>query len=229
MVALIFRGFVPIVMLILFVLGAIFFGFATPSEGAALGALGGLVLAAVHRRLSFGCCASPCSSRSGRRDGRLASGWLKHLRRNVRAPWQRTSHRGLRDGLNLTRRLFWVAQVLIFLLGWRSSGRRSRSSSCRFSCPCSRDTTRGSRQHRDQPVFFGIMAAINQQTSFLSPPVAMSAYYLKGVVGKLITLNEIFQGMYPFMAIQIVAMLVLWFFPQLAYFLPDLVYGAGTR
>jgi TRAP-type mannitol/chloroaromatic compound transport system permease large subunit len=57
----------------------------------------------------------------------------------------------------------------------------------------------------------------------------MSAYYLKGVVGKLITLNEIFQGMYPFMAIQIVAMLVLWLFPQLAYFLPDMVYGAGSR
>src|SRR6266568_406499 len=53
MVALIFRGFVPIVTLILFVLGAIFFGFATPSEGAALGAVGGLILAALHRRLTF--------------------------------------------------------------------------------------------------------------------------------------------------------------------------------
>jgi TRAP-type mannitol/chloroaromatic compound transport system permease large subunit len=79
------------------------------------------------------------------------------------------------------------------------------------------------------PFFFGIMGALNQQTSFLSPPVAMSAYYLKGVVGKAITLNEIFTGMYPFLAIQIVAMGVLWLFPQIAYFFPDLVYGVGSR
>ncbi len=77
--------------------------------------------------------------------------------------------------------------------------------------------------------FFGIMVAINQQTSFLSPPVAMSAYYLKGVVGKIITLNQIFQGMYPYLAIQVVAMLFLWLFPQLAYYFPTLVYGAGGR
>src|SRR5206468_12144293 len=79
------------------------------------------------------------------------------------------------------------------------------------------------------PFYYSIMATINQRTWILSPPVAMPEYYLNGVVGKLITLNEIFQGMYPFMAIQIVAMLVLWLFPQLAYFLPDLVYGAGSR
>src|SRR5438445_13023697 len=67
------------------------------------------------------------------------------------------------------------------------------------------------------PFFFGIMAALNQQTSFLSPPVAMSAFYMKGVVGKAITLNQIFVGMYPFMGIQILAMVVLWLARWLAY------------
>jgi TRAP-type mannitol/chloroaromatic compound transport system permease large subunit len=75
------------------------------------------------------------------------------------------------------------------------------------------------------PFFFGIMAALNQQTSFLSPPVAMAAYYLRGVASKLVTLNEIFNGMYPFLAIQIVSMFILWIAPALAYFPAQLVYG----
>jgi len=79
------------------------------------------------------------------------------------------------------------------------------------------------------PFFFGIMAALNQQTSFLSPPVAMSAYYLKGVAGKLISLNEIFNGMYPYLAIQVVSMGVLWLAPVLAYGPAEIVYGPSFR
>jgi len=79
------------------------------------------------------------------------------------------------------------------------------------------------------PFFFGIMAALNQQTSFLSPPVAMSAFYMKGVVGRAITLNQIFIGMYPFMAIQIVAMGVLWLVPWIAYGPANLIFGASFR
>jgi TRAP-type mannitol/chloroaromatic compound transport system permease large subunit len=73
------------------------------------------------------------------------------------------------------------------------------------------------------------MAALNQQTSFLSPPVAMSAYYLKGVAGKAITLNEIFLGMYPFMGIQIAAMGVLWVVPWLAYGPALAIFGPSFR
>jgi TRAP-type mannitol/chloroaromatic compound transport system permease large subunit len=79
------------------------------------------------------------------------------------------------------------------------------------------------------PLFFGIMCALNLQTAFLSPPVAMSAFYLKGVAPKSVTLNQIFSGMYPFMVFQILAMLVLWFFPQLATFLPEAIYGTQLR
>src|SRR2546428_13747750 len=79
------------------------------------------------------------------------------------------------------------------------------------------------------PFFFGIMAALNQQTSFLSPPVAMSAFYMKGVVGKAITLNQIFMGMYPFMAIQLLAMGVLWLVPWLSYGPAGAGFGAAVR
>jgi TRAP-type mannitol/chloroaromatic compound transport system permease large subunit len=77
--------------------------------------------------------------------------------------------------------------------------------------------------------YFGIMAALNQQTSFLSPPVAMSAYYLRGVASKMITLNEIFTGMYPFLVIQVASMGVLWLVPWLAYGPATAIFGASFR
>jgi TRAP-type mannitol/chloroaromatic compound transport system permease large subunit len=73
------------------------------------------------------------------------------------------------------------------------------------------------------------MTALNQQTSFLSPPVAMSAFYLKGVAPRHVTINQIFRGMYPFMAIQVVAMAVLYYWPDLALWLPQALYGSSTR
>jgi tripartite ATP-independent transporter DctM subunit len=220
------------VSLILFVLGAIFFGFATPSEGAALGAVGGLILAALHRRLTFSMLRESVFLTV-----RTASmvGWLLVGSSIFAATFARLgSGQVIGDfvtSLNLTpEAFFWVAQILIFLLGWPLEWTEITIIFLPLFLPLLAGYhVRFPDNIATSPFFFGIMAAINQQTSFLSPPVAMSAYYLKGVVGKLITLNEIFQGMYPFMAIQIVAMFVLWFFPQLAYFLPDLVYGAGSR
>jgi TRAP-type mannitol/chloroaromatic compound transport system permease large subunit len=78
-------------------------------------------------------------------------------------------------------------------------------------------------------VWFGVLSAVNMQTAFLSPPVAMSAYYLKNVAPKSVTLNMIFTGMYPFIGIQIIALALLYVFPEMATWLPDLVYGASTR
>ena len=64
------------------------------------------------------------------------------------------------------------------------------------------------------PLFFGLLVAMNLQTAFLSPPVAMAAFYLKGVAPPHVTLNQIFAGMMPFMAIQVFAMFLLYVFPQ---------------
>jgi tripartite ATP-independent transporter DctM subunit len=232
MAFLILRGFVPIVSLILFVLGAIFFGFATASEGAALGALGGLLLAAGHRRLSFGMLRESVFLTI-----RTAAmvGWLLVGSSIFAAVFARLGGSALISsfvlGLNLSpEQFFWVAQVLIFLLGWPLEWTEITIIFMPLFLPLLAEFRKNYPDNLStDPFFFGIMAALNQQTSFLSPPVAMSAYYLKGVAGKLITLNQIFSGMYPFMAIQVVAMGVLWLFPQLAYFLPTLVYGSSGR
>ncbi len=226
---LILRGFVPIVSLILFVLGAIFFGFATPSEGAALGALGGLILAAFHRRLSLGMVRESVflTVRTS-----AMVGWLLVGSSIFATVFARLGGAAIISEtvlrLNLSpEQFFWVAQGLIFLLGWPLEWTEITIIFMPLFLPLLQ------LYHTNYPdnlttdaFYFGIMAALNQQTSFLSPPVAMSAYYLRGVASKMVTLNEIFIGMYPFLAIQIVAMAVLWFLPWLAYGPADAIYGA---
>jgi TRAP-type mannitol/chloroaromatic compound transport system permease large subunit len=74
------------------------------------------------------------------------------------------------------------------------------------------------------PLFFGLLVALNLQTAFLSPPVAMAAFYLKGVAPPHVTLNQIFAGMMPFMGIQVLALILLYVFPQIGLWLPNVLY-----
>jgi TRAP-type mannitol/chloroaromatic compound transport system permease large subunit len=75
------------------------------------------------------------------------------------------------------------------------------------------------------PLFFGLLVALNLQTAFLSPPVAMAAFYLKGVSPPHVTLNQIFAGMLPFMGIQVIAIVLLYIWPQIGLWLPSVLYG----
>ena len=229
---LVLRGFVPIVSLILFVLGAIFFGLATPSEGAALGALGGIILAAAHRRLSFSMIRESVFLTV-----RTASmvGWLLVGSSIFAAVFARLGGAQIIGdfilGLHLSpEAFFWVVQFIIFVLGWPLEWTEITIIFMPLFLPLL------ATYHQQYPdniatdaFFFGIMAALNQQTSFLSPPVAMSAYYLRGVAGKMITLNEIFNGMYPFLAIQVVSMGVLWLVPWLAFGPATAIFGPSFR
>jgi len=231
-IRLILRGFVPIVSLILFVLGAIFFGLATPSEGAALGALGGIILAAAHRRLSFSMIRESVFLTV-----RTASmvGWLLVGSSIFAAVFARLGGAQIIGNFILDRHLspevfFWVVQIIIFVLGWPLEWTEITIIFMPLFLPLL------ATYHQQYPdniatdaFFFGIMAALNQQTSFLSPPVAMSAYYLRGVAGKMITLNEIFNGMYPFLAIQVVSMGVLWLVPWLAFGPATAIFGPSFR
>jgi tripartite ATP-independent transporter DctM subunit len=223
-----FRGFAPIVSLIGLMLGAIFFGIATPAEGAALGAMGGILLAAAHGRFTLSMLRESVflTIRAS-----AMVGWLLVGSSIFAAVFARLGGAQLIGNfvlsLNLSPEMFfWVAQLLIFVLGWPLEWTEITIIFMPLFLPL---LFTFHQQYPDSiatdPFFFGIMAALNQQTSFLSPPVAMSAFYLKGVVGKAITLNQIFNGMYPFLAIQVVSMGVLWLVPALAYFPVQLVYG----
>ena len=75
------------------------------------------------------------------------------------------------------------------------------------------------------PYFFAMLVALNLQTSFLTPPMAMSAYYLKGVLKNEIELMQIFRGIMPYLAIVIFCMVLMYIFPGIALWLPDYLFG----
>ncbi len=75
------------------------------------------------------------------------------------------------------------------------------------------------------PLFFGVLVALNLQTSFLTPPVAMSAFYLKGIAPPEVTLNQIYKGLTPYLAMVFFSMIIVYIFPQIALWLPNQIYG----
>ena len=110
-----------------------------------------------------------------------------------------------------------LAQAIIFILGWPLEWTEIIVIFMPIFIPL--------LDHFDvNPLFFGLLVALNLQTAFLSPPVAMSAFYLKGVAPPHVTLNQIFLGMMPFMGIQILAIVMLYMFPQIGLWLPELLY-----
>ena len=121
-------------------------------------------------------------------------------------------------GMDLTTTQFLImTQVIIFLLGWPLEWTEIIVIFMPIFIPL--------LDHFDvNPLFFGLLVALNLQTAFLSPPVAMSAFYLKGVAPPHVTLNQIFLGMMPFMGIQILAIVMLYMFPQIGLWLPELLY-----
>ena len=75
------------------------------------------------------------------------------------------------------------------------------------------------------PVWLGIMMAINLQTSFLTPPFGFALFYLRGVAPESIKTMDIYRGIIPFVIIQVLMLMILWQFPELATWLPDVIYG----
>jgi TRAP-type mannitol/chloroaromatic compound transport system permease large subunit len=110
-----------------------------------------------------------------------------------------------------------LAQVIIFLLGWPLEWTEIIVIFMPIFIPLL-------AKFNVDPLFFGLLVALNLQTAFLSPPVAMAAFYLKGVSPKHVTLNQIFAGMMPFMGIQLLALALLYVWPQIGLWLPNLLY-----
>lgn len=213
-------SFFPLAILILSVLGAILFGLATPSEAASIGALGGLALAAAYRSLTW---------------ERLRQSVYLTVRTSAMVCWLFVgswtfssvfSYLGGEHlvsefvlGLQLSPILFLIlAQLIIFLLGWPLEWSEIIIIFVPIFLPLL-------PHFGVDPLFFGILVALNLQTSFLTPPMAMAAYYLKGVAPPQVTLVQIFKGVMPFLSMIVLSMVLLYLFPVLALGLPELVYG----
>jgi TRAP-type mannitol/chloroaromatic compound transport system permease large subunit len=120
--------------------------------------------------------------------------------------------------MNLTKTQFLVlSQVIIFILGWPLEWTEIIVIFMPIFIPLL-------DKFGVDPLFFGLLVALNLQTAFLSPPVAMAAFYLKGVSPPHVTLNQIFAGMMPFMGIQVLAIILLYQFPEIGLWLPQVLY-----
>lgn len=280
---LLLASFFPLAFLILAVLGTIVFGLATPTEAAAVGSIGGFVLAAGYLAI-----ARPSDERA--RILRLwlpmwavvlaavvwfallksefitspVPMWLGWLSMTAFVIWcaiatvQVRLQGVLSESVFLTAKtsamvcwLFvgssifsaafallggqeiiekWVlslgltttqfmllSQFIIFILGWPLEWTEIIVIFMPIFIPLL-------AKFNVDPLFFGLLVALNLQTAFLSPPVAMAAFYLKGVAPPHVTLNQIFAGMMPFMVIQVIALLLLYIFPAIGLWLPEVLY-----
>jgi TRAP-type mannitol/chloroaromatic compound transport system permease large subunit len=212
-------SFFPLVVLILSVLGSIVFGLATPTEAAAMGALGGFLLAAAYRQLNL-TVVKESVFLTAKTSAMVC--WLFVGSAIFSAAFALLGGQELVENwvmsMNLTPTQFLIlSQILIFVLGWPLEWTEIIVIFMPIFIPLLDN-------FGIDPLFFGLLVALNLQTAFLSPPVAMSAFYLKGVAPPHVTLNQIFLGMLPFMGIQIVAIVLLYVFPGIGLWLPQLLY-----
>jgi tripartite ATP-independent transporter DctM subunit len=213
-------SFFPLAFLILSVLGSILFGLATPSEAASIGALGGILLAFAYRAMTW---------------QRMRESVYLTVRTTAMVCWLFVgsytfssvfSYLGgekiiseFVTGLDMSPLMFLLlAQLIIFLLGWPLEWSEIIIIFVPIFLPLL-------PHFGIDPLFFGILVALNLQTSFLTPPMAMSAYYLKGIAPPEVKLTQIFSGVMPFLACVFIAMALMYVFPDIVFYLPDLFYG----
>jgi tripartite ATP-independent transporter DctM subunit len=213
-------SFFPLAFLILAVLGSIMFGLATPTEAAAVGAFGSMLLAAGYRALTW---------------PRLKEAVYLTARTSAMVCWLFVGSSTFASifaylggeeiiknfviGLDMSPVMFMImAQIIIFLLGWPLEWTEIIIIFVPIFLPLL-------PHFGIDPLTFGILVALNLQTAFLSPPMAMAAYYLKGVTGPGVLLTQIFRGCMPYLFIIVFCMTLVYVFPGIITWLPDLIYG----
>jgi tripartite ATP-independent transporter DctM subunit len=217
---LLLKAFVPLAVLIMSVLGAILFGLATPSEAAAIGALGSVVLATAYRAMSWGKLreAVYLTARTSAMVCYLFIGsWTFSSIFSYLGGEGMVKDFVLSLDLN-TITFLLLTQLIIFILGWPLEWSEIIIIFVPIFLPLL-------EFFGVDPIFFGILVALNLQTSFLTPPMAMSAYYLKGVAPPSVQLAVIFKGCLPFLSMVFVSMAAIYIFPGLVSWLPEVLYG----
>ena len=212
-------SFFPLALLIVSVLGSILFGLATPSEAAGAGALASLALAAAYGALNFQMLKESVFLTA------RATAMVCYL---FIGSWTFASVFALLGGQSVIERLFLgmnlstlqfliLTQLIIFILGWPLEWTEIIIIFVPIFLPLLDD-------FKVDPIFFGILVALNTQTAFNTPPVAMAAFYLKGVAPPHVTLADIYKGALPFVFMVFMAMVLVYVFPGLALWLPAYLY-----
>ena len=213
-------SFVPLFSLIILVLGTILAGLATPAEAAAVGAFGALVLSYFYKSLKWKNCKESVFLTA------KTSAMIMWL---FVGSWTFASVFSYLGGHEVFEHFFksmdiqpWqflvITQIIIFLLGWPLEWTEILIIFVPIFLPLV-------EFFGVNPYFFAMLIALNLQTSFLTPPMAMSAYYLKGVQSRNVELMQIFRGIMPFLGIVILAMVLMYIFPGIALWLPDTLFA----
>ena len=216
----VFYSFVPLFVLIMLVLGSILGGLATPAEAAGVGAFGAIIMAWFYKTLKW---------QSFKESVFLTAKTSAMIMWLFVGSWTFASVFSLLGGHHVFEQFFmglnlepWqflvITQIIIFLLGWPLEWTEILIIFVPIFLPLL-------EKFGVNPYFFAILIALNLQTSFLTPPMAMSAYYLKGVQSRNVELMDIFKGIMPFLAIVIFSMIILYNYPGLALWLPDYLFG----
>jgi tripartite ATP-independent transporter DctM subunit len=215
-------SFLPLALLIFTVLGSILLGLATPAEAAAIGAFGGLFLAFCYKSLTFEGLKQSVfltAKTTAMVCWLFVGSWTFASVFSYLGGHTVVEHWIL--GFNLEPWQFLVlVQIIIFLLGWPLEWTEILIIFVPIFLPML-------DAFGVNPYFFAMLVALNLQTSFLTPPMAMAAYYLKGVVGDQIQLVDIFKNIAPYLIIVIFTMVLMYNFPQIALYLPDYFFGVG--
>ena len=213
-------SFVPLFSLIILVLGTILGGLATPAEAAAVGAFGALVLSYFYKSLKW---------KNFKESVFLTAKTSAMIMWLFVGSWTFASVFSYLGGHEVFEQFFksmdiqpWqflvITQIIIFLLGWPLEWTEILIIFVPIFLPLV-------EFFGVNPYFFAMLIALNLQTSFLTPPMAMSAYYLKGVQSKNVELMQIFSGIMPFLAIVIFAMVLMYIFPGIALWLPETLFA----
>ena len=219
-VKLLVSSVMPLAILTVVVLGVILFGITTATESAAVGAAGAFLLAFQARTLDWKRIKEAVFL-TAKTTAMVC--WLFVGSALFSAVFAILGGQALMEhwvlSLNLTPLQFMIlSQAIIFILGWPLEWTEIIIIFVPIFLPL--------LQHFDiDPILWGVLVFVNLQAAFLSPPVAMSAYYLKGVSPPHVTLNQIFAGMMPYMLIVIVCMIIMYIWPGMTLWLPSYLYG----
>ncbi len=218
------KSLIPPLFLILLVLGTIFFGFATPTEAGAMGAIGAMILAAINRRLTLRNLLDTMDQAV-----RLTSMVFIILVGATAFSMVFAALRGpqLVDSflLNLPGGRWgfvFFTMLVIFLLGFFIDFIEITFIVVPFIAPIARNYFGA-----DMMTWFGVLIAMNLQASFLTPPFGFALFYLKGVAPPSIKTTHIYQGIVPFIIIQLFALLLIVIFPEIVTWLPSLANTSG--
>ncbi|HEY7248230.1 MAG TPA: TRAP transporter large permease subunit [Xanthobacteraceae bacterium] len=210
----------PLAILTVVVLAVILFGITTATESAAIGAAGAFLLAYQARTLDWKRTKEAVFL-TAKTTSMVC--WLFVGSALFSAVFAILGGQALLESwvlsLNLTPVQFMMlSQAIIFLLGWPLEWTEIIVIFVPIFLPML-------KHFGIDPVLWGVLVFVNLQAAFLSPPVAMSAFYLKGVAPKHVTLNQIFSGMMPYMLIVILCMVLMYVWPGMTLWLPNYLYG----